>query len=165
MSRSLLMVLLALNLFVMGSSLYLMWHRWQKNFRQKSILTLTSTPTHPTPQVQRPPAIPASASSESALQEKSAPGVPPSKRTVLFQYCDSVPQRVSIIGDFNQWSPQLLKKGEAHLWTITMELLPGSYAYNFIVDGQVIRDPNNKKTKQANQKIPSSLLVVQPPKK
>lgn len=173
MSRGLLMGLLALNLFVMGSSLYLMWHRWQKNVSRKSAsATLPATPAQVTPQVQKQPAMTATTTpTEPLSQEKIAPKpetTPPKKltpkRKVLFQYRDSIPQRVSIIGDFNQWSPQLMKKGNGHLWTITLELEPGNYAYNFVVDGRVIRDPNNKKTKQANQKIPSSFLVIQSPK-
>lgn len=168
------MALLALNLFVMGSSLYLMWHRWQKQESQKSVRqTLTTTPVHTTPQIQnQTPQTPVSSPTESVSQEKlgskietSVPKKIPYKRKILFQYRDSIPKRVSIIGDFNQWSPQLMKKGEGHLWSIALELEPGTYAYNFVIDGRVIRDPNNKKTKQANQKIPSSLLVVQSPKK
>ena len=66
------------------------------------------------------------------------------------------------MGDFNQWSPQLMKKDQNHNWTITLTLQPGEYAYNFIIDGKIIRDPSNRKIKKANQKILSSLLIVRP---
>lgn len=174
MNRELLMVLLAFNLFVMGSSLYLMWQRWQKySSRKSSIPMMAATPSQSTPQIQKQPTIPvASVPADSVSQEKKAPTTETPrqkkinpKRKIVFQYRDSIPKRVSIIGSFNQWSPQLMKKGEGHLWSIALELEPGTYAYNFVVDGRVIRDPNNKKTKQANQKIPSSLLIVPFPKK
>lgn len=83
------------------------------------------------------------------------------KRKILFQYRDSIPKRVSIVGKFNQWSPQLMKKNDQHQWSITLQISPGKYAYNFIVDGKMIRDPSNKKSIQAGQKIASSLLSIQ----
>ena len=39
---------------------------------------------------------------------------------------------------------------------------PGEYAYNFIVDGKMIRDPSNRDSTDAGRKIPSSLLKVRP---
>ena len=53
-----------------------------------------------------------------------------------------------------------MKKDKNSNWSITVPLKVGEYAYNFIVDGKLIRDPSNRKTKKTNQKIPSSLLVV-----
>jgi len=36
------------------------------------------------------------------------------------------------------------------MWRITVELIPGLYAYKFLVDGQWVNDPNNPRT-VANQ--------------
>lgn len=198
MPRGLLMLLLALSLFIMGSSLYLMWQRVQKNLLQqppKDELSLSPEQSFgPAQNIQSLPQR-AQPLKENVLKHESASvatadvqknektqeakrssprgerveqtstNTVPSKkvaktRKVFFQYRDSVPKKVSIIGDFNQWVPQLMSKGTAHLWTISMDLPTGEYAYNFIVDGRIIRDPNNKKNRQANQKIPSSILVV-----
>lgn len=87
---------------------------------------------------------------------------PPKK--VLFQYTDAFASRVTIVGDFNNWSPQLMKKNKKNNWTITMQLKPGEYLYNFIVDGKMITDPFNKRSKNAGQKTLSSLLRLKPSK-
>lgn len=105
---------------------------------------------------------------EFALQEQDEKGTKNKKRSlgtlrkILFQYRDSVPKRVAVLGDFNQWTPQAMKKNQNHNWALALELKPGEYAYNFIVDGKMIRDPSNRKVKKANQKILSSLLIVKP---
>lgn len=164
MNRGMLMALLALDLFVMGTSLYVLWDRFRKNMAPPPVISMPEPPrpsNAPTPAPT--PATPAPTSTP--LQEKksaTANARPEMTRKILFKYRDSFPKRVSIIGDFNQWSPQLMVKDESHNWTVMVSLSPGQYAYNFIVDGKVIRDPANKKTKQAGQKIPSSLLIVKP---
>ncbi|MHB9154819.1 MAG: glycogen-binding domain-containing protein, partial [Endomicrobiales bacterium] len=64
-------------------------------------------------------------------------------RNMGFTYRNSRSRRVEIIGDFNEWVPESMAKGSDHQWSITLALPPGEYAYNFVVDGKPIRDPNN----------------------
>lgn len=44
---------------------------------------------------------------------------------------------VGVMGAFNDWdaSRNLMKRDENGTWTITLRLLPGSYEYQFLVDG------------------------------
>ncbi len=81
-------------------------------------------------------------------------------RNILFSYRNSKPSQVKIIGSFNDWVPQPMKKGKNHTWTIPVPLAPGDYTYNFLVDGKVIRDPNNPRTANEGR----SFLTVKPKK-
>jgi 5'-AMP-activated protein kinase regulatory beta subunit len=48
-----------------------------------------------------------------------------------------------IAGDFNGWDPMThpMKKGKEGVWTISFDLLPGTYEYKFLVDGEWQTDP------------------------
>jgi len=84
-------------------------------------------------------------------------------RNILFQYRSSKAQDVSIIGDFNDWTPQPLTKDQKNLWKIVLSLEPGEYQYNFLVNGKVITDPNNRKKTVNNLRgFKSSVLSVKP---
>jgi hypothetical protein len=167
MNKGLGITLLVLDLLVMGLSAYLLVERVKRNFGgENSTLTTPQTsanesdislsktvvPSEPKETPEQEPIQPVHTSKSESL---------PTLKEVSFHYRDAIPKRVSIVGDFNQWSPQLMKKDKNHNWTVTLEIEPGEYAYNFIVDGRMIRDPSNSKTKKAGQKIPSSLLMVQ----
>ncbi|HLD29452.1 MAG TPA: glycogen-binding domain-containing protein, partial [bacterium] len=103
------------------------------------------------------PAEPAMAEAEadvtSALLEK---------RNIGFSFRHSKAKKVQIIGDFNNWVPQPLKKGKNYIWKITLRLAPGEYAYNFVVDGKPIRDPYNQKICNAGRGFTNSYLKVNP---
>ncbi|MTI32943.1 serine hydrolase [Xanthovirga aplysinae] len=68
---------------------------------------------------------------------------------------------VSVIGSFNNWSssstPLLKKNG---VWTTTINLKPGTYSYQFMVDGYPMLDPKNDEVINENGQI-SSLLKVE----
>jgi len=70
----------------------------------------------------------------------------PKIRNILFQYKSSKAKSVEIIGDFNDWTKERLQKTGKNTFEIAIKLRPGSYAYNYLVDGKVILDPNNRKT-------------------
>lgn len=50
---------------------------------------------------------------------------------------------VSLAGDFNGWRPDALplERGPDGIWTVTVELPPGSWSYSFVVDGSWVEDP------------------------
>ena len=51
---------------------------------------------------------------------------------------------VSIVGDFNAWNPTSLplrRSGDGRTWEVVVPLPPGRYAYAFVVDGRISRDP------------------------
>lgn len=56
--------------------------------------------------------------------------------------------RVQLIGDFTKWVPQEMNTpgGESGFWTKTVLLIPGTYKYRFIIDGEWTHDVNNEKT-------------------
>ena len=173
MKRIFLMGLLALNILVMGTSAYIIYDRIQKNlFRPKPIpvpvmpgsLVSAQSQIHSSTET-----IPNDVPVSGGPKDETLKGTAGSNETgsqkhklkkVSFRYHDSVPKKVSVVGDFNRWNPQSMKKDKNHYWTMTLKLSPGEYAYNFLVDDKMIRDPSNKKTKKAGQKILSSLLIV-----
>lgn len=170
------MVLLAFDLVLIGGSGYMLWNRAQIRLMPPKVSASVPAASNPPPQQTVPlpvekasveenreaaPVISKKAPTKRSAKEsrtKTAESGP--IRKILFKYHDSVPKEVSIAGDFTDWSPQLMRKDKNNNWSITLNLKPGQYAYNFIVDGKMIRDPANRKTKKAGQKIPSSLLVV-----
>ena len=50
-----------------------------------------------------------------------------------------------IMGSFNQWDPFMtpMKEISPGLYKVSLTLSPGRYYYNFLFNGQRIRDPNN----------------------
>jgi 1,4-alpha-glucan branching enzyme len=51
---------------------------------------------------------------------------------------------VSLVGDFNQWSPTAhpMKRMPDHSWLLKVELKHGHHRYAFIVDGVLTLDPS-----------------------
>jgi len=51
-------------------------------------------------------------------------------------------REVSLAAEFTGWDACLmpLQKSDEGIWSITIELLPGRYQYNFVVDGSWVRD-------------------------
>ena len=54
-------------------------------------------------------------------------------------------QRVSLMGPFNGWTPDVhpLARAGEYWWTITLHFPPGRIVYTFDVDGTVWLDPND----------------------
>ncbi len=61
----------------------------------------------------------------------------------VFYYKNNLVKKVNLIGDFNNWNPYSLpmKKDKSGYWEIDVDIPPGLYAYQFIVDGKYIKDP------------------------
>jgi len=86
----------------------------------------------------------------------------PTIRNIKFVFFSRQAKKVSLIGDFNDWVPQSLVKVAENRWEITLKIPAGQdYLYNFLVDGKVIIDPNNKKPPQISpQGFKSSVLSL-----
>lgn len=87
---------------------------------------------------------------------------PKDKYNVKFSYRNDNAKEVYLVGDFNNWNPEVdkMEKDETGLWYITKFIAPGSYSYQFIVDGKWILDPNNFYTvMDANGDLNSYLIV------
>ncbi len=68
---------------------------------------------------------------------------------VRFAYENAEAQTVSLVGDFNSWSglSHPMKKTESGEWIAGMKLLPGTYQYGYLVDGnRIMTDPRNPLT-------------------
>lgn len=57
-------------------------------------------------------------------------------------------QKVSLMGDFNNWNPKthVMKKDKKGMWSKTILIAPGRYEYKFFVDGEWWNDPHNDQT-------------------
>jgi alpha-amylase/alpha-mannosidase (GH57 family) len=68
---------------------------------------------------------------------------------VTFTYKNDGAKAVSVVGDFNGWSTTShpMSKSAGGEWTVTVDLLPGTYQYAFSIDGSRIEhDPANPLT-------------------
>lgn len=68
---------------------------------------------------------------------------------------------VYLAGTFNDWEPSELKmtKNKDGIWIYQMSLETGKHLYKFIVDGQWITDPANRKT-EGDDPFKNSVLMV-----
>ena len=63
---------------------------------------------------------------------------------VVFTIAADGASKVFLVGDFNNWNPTLEKMDHVgNLFEIRLFMLPGSYRYKFVVDGQWVNDPGN----------------------
>src|SRR3954469_21422516 len=65
-------------------------------------------------------------------------------RNILFQYQNPTARQVSILGDFNGWRLEPMKRGARGLWISHQRLSPGRYEYAFLADRRVVADPWNR---------------------
>ncbi len=82
-------------------------------------------------------------------------------RRPKFVFFSSKAKKVALIGDFNDWVEQPMKKVDKNRWELSIEIPEGTYLYNFVVDGKIVVDPNNKKPPQlSNRGFKSSVLEL-----
>lgn len=70
---------------------------------------------------------------------------------------------VSIVGDFNGWTEGALplkRSADGRTWEIDVPLAPGRYAYAFVVDGRIARDPSAPLATGDDFGSPSSVVMV-----
>ncbi len=86
------------------------------------------------------------------------------KHVYKFFYYNPDAKRVSFAANFNNYNPYNLpfQKREDGYWVLEIELLPGKTFYNFVVDGEWIKDPMNphKVKDYYNRKIVRSMIEV-----
>ena len=71
--------------------------------------------------------------------------------------------RVALVGDFNGWNPTALplkRSSDGQRWEIEVPLAPGRYAYSFVVDGALARDPSAPQAAGDDFGSPSSVVMV-----
>ena len=70
---------------------------------------------------------------------------------------------VSIVGDFNHWSPTALpmkRSADGRTWEIDLTLPEGHYNYAFMIDGHIARAPAAPQTGGDDYGVPNSVLMV-----
>jgi hypothetical protein len=70
---------------------------------------------------------------------------------------------VSIVGDFNHWTPSALpmkRSADGRTWEIDVKLPEGHYNYAFMIDGRIARDPAAPQTGGDDYGVPNSVLMV-----
>ena len=70
---------------------------------------------------------------------------------------------VSIVGDFNAWNPTSLplrRGSDGRTWIVEVPLAPGRYAYSFLVDGKLARDPAAPQARDDDFGSSNSVIMV-----
>jgi hypothetical protein len=92
-----------------------------------------------------------------------AAGVATRQPMIRFTLVAPAASRVSIVGDFNGWDPAALplrRSSDGRTWEVEVPLAPGRYAYAFVVDGALARDPSAPQAQDDDFGSPNSILMV-----
>jgi hypothetical protein len=83
--------------------------------------------------------------------------------TVRFTLRAPAASRVSLVGDFDDWNPRALpmrRVSGGAVWVIEVPLAAGRYAYSFVVDGALARDPQAPQAADDDFGSPNSVILV-----
>jgi len=86
-------------------------------------------------------------------------------RTVRFQAYSPNSESIVLLGNFNDWSPEndFLKKGRDGIFRLDKKLLPGTYHFYFMIDGEPAVDTYNPITEMKMDTLERvSTIVVEP---
>ena len=92
----------------------------------------------------------------------NAPSVAPQPVPVRFEFTDLTAATVSVAGNFNDWQPDTKPMhpiGSGH-WLKETALVPGTYEYCLVVDGQWRPDPQARESVSNPYGGRNSILVV-----
>jgi hypothetical protein len=85
----------------------------------------------------------------------------PTVGNVMFQYRNRWVERVELIGEFNDWTPERMIRDRSGIWVLVKDLPPGTYRYNYVINGKKeILDPWNKSIDPDSRAHGSSLVTV-----
>jgi 1,4-alpha-glucan branching enzyme len=67
------------------------------------------------------------------------------RKKIQFSLQAAESQKVSLVGEFNNWNPDAdpMQKSANGTWTKTKMLSPGNLEYKYWVDGEWMQDPQN----------------------
>lgn len=95
--------------------------------------------------------------------QSQIPGGPRERPRVVFKFRNPRATRVSLVGDFNNWSPnaqEMIQHGDT--WVAEVALDPGRYQYVFLVDGSKWEpDPDAVMTEDSGFGTKNSILIVE----
>lgn len=161
MNQKNLLSIIILDIIVMALALGLIIFRYS-SLTETSPLPLRPVPAG-VPAASVPPVTAPANTVPSSLEADVTENLEPANelpRNIGFQFRHSKARKVEVVGDFNGWVPKPMVKGKDYRWTVTLAIPAGEYAYNFVVDGKPIRDPNNPKICDVGRGFPNSLLKV-----
>jgi len=94
---------------------------------------------------EKDPNAPAADDDNSMIEVTANASPVPQTVDVTFSYSDAAAKSVSLAGDFNRWNTNShpMIKHQSGVWSVTFPLVPGRYAYKFVVDGNWKQDPEN----------------------
>ncbi|MEX2178235.1 MAG: isoamylase early set domain-containing protein [Gemmatimonadaceae bacterium] len=82
---------------------------------------------------------------------------------VRFTFTAPAATNVVLVGDFNGWSAsthQLRRAADGRTWEVQVPLMPGRYAYSFVVDGAFVLDPAAPRAADDDFGSPNSIVMV-----
>jgi len=166
MTRNNLISLIVLDVIVMIMALGLMAYRYQaitsvpiSSMKQN---LKTQAEAAPIAQPQHQDKVETAKVPDEEKQAKAETTAPAATRNISFTYKNSKAKKVEVIGDFTDWVPKKMVSSGANTWKLTVQLAPGDYAYNYVVNGKPRRDPNNPKVCNAGRGFTNSFLKVKP---
>lgn len=79
---------------------------------------------------------PAKKDAKASTVKKPAPKATKKElKEVVFNVYSPDSKSVEVAGEFNDWKPAKMKKGEQGVWSLKKSLAAGTYQYKFIFDG------------------------------
>ncbi|HET7550746.1 MAG TPA: isoamylase early set domain-containing protein [Gemmatimonadaceae bacterium] len=81
----------------------------------------------------------------------------------LFSIAAPGADRVSLVGDFNQWHAgvtPLRPMADGRTWAVQLALPPGRHVYAFVVDGKIVPDPNAPRAADDDFGVPNSVAII-----
>jgi 1,4-alpha-glucan branching enzyme len=86
----------------------------------------------------------------------------PKRRRITFRFEAPYADKVSLMGDFNQWDEtrHKMRKTTRGKWEKTVVIPPGQYEYKFLVDEKWLLDPANEIVCQNCFGSMNSIIVV-----
>lgn len=90
-------------------------------------------------------------------------GIPdvPVLTPVEFKHKAPKARAVELVGDFNAWTPGLLKmsRNRRGVWSLVVPVPPGRCRYLFLVDGETVRDPDAGTAEGPEKRVVSMRVV------
>ena len=126
--------------------------------QEKNTIEVPLMPIMPVPVIPEPTPIPTADPALFIPVPSDEPVLNSSgNRRIQFTLPSATAKKVSIVGSFNKWFRKNMTQKD-NVWSIAIELAPGTYEYKFVVDNKRIKDPNNKSVSKAG----NSILIVKP---
>lgn len=77
-----------------------------------------------------------------------------------FRLDDSSATKVEVAGEFNGWHAQAMNRSADGVWTLTVDIPPGTHGYKFLVNEEVwMLDPSNPNRKTVDEVENSAVTV------